>query len=333
MLMADLWSTLMTEEGVEVAEARDGGDVVLAADGLPPTSYTVRSSVRALTPSAVDRFRRDGSGSASAPGPRLLLLAPAVSARAARAATGRGISFLRVPAGADAVVSGTLIADDGTRLDLGGRVEAAPTPRPPGRVPWAAYDAAFQLLAEPASSQAALAARVGVSQPRIAQIMARWEGRVTRTEQGWTATPGLRQWLVTSYPPSGRVRLTYLTLDPLVPLAERLSSRLREHGVEHAVSGDVAADRLAPWARPQALHVWARSAVDLTADGVTPAPEAEANVVVQIPEDPYLLRRTRRAGDLTVLAPWRVWLDLAQRGQDEAAEHLASAIADGRVQP
>lgn len=330
MLISDVWAALMTEEGLAVDAGRDDdGDVVLSAATFPPTNFSVKSMPRALTPSGALRLGRSAAGTSRSM--RLLVLAPSVSAEAARVALDNGVSYLRVPEGAERDVSGTLLAVDGTLLTVGDRDRDQAARRPRGPVPWATYDAALQLLAAPAPTQAELAARVGVTQPRVAQILDRLDGRVVRGTEGWMATRGLREWLVAHYPSQSPVRLTYLTLDPLVPLAERAASRLREKGVPYGVSGDVAADRLAPWARPQTLHLWVRSAVDLTSEGATPAPSEDANVVVQVPEDPYLLRRTRRARDLMVLDPWRVWLDLAQRGQDEAADHLAGAIADGRM--
>lgn len=94
------------------------------------------------------------------------------------------------------------------------------------------------------------------------------------------------------------------------------------------MTGDVAADRLAPWARPRTVRVWARSIPDLTPLGLTPAPSASANVVIAVPADPYTLSRAREVAGMRVSDPWRVWLDLKQHDATDAATHLAASLRE-----
>jgi hypothetical protein len=122
----------------------------------------------------------------------------------------------------------------------------------------------FGLLEGNASAQNALAGRAGVSQVRISQVLHALERWVQRTDRGWAATDtaDLTQWLV-EQPPPGRTAMTWLGLDEPAPAATIVAHWLAARSVSYALSSDVAADRLAPWARPIRALVYVDQALDL----------------------------------------------------------------------
>ncbi len=329
MLIAEVWASLATTHGLMLnpVTPRDdpAADIAVAGPGLPRTDYTVKVFPKALTPAQVRDVRT------REPGRHLLLVVPAATARARSQARDLGVSLLVAPPGDAGQLMGTMIGSDRTRLDLD-PAPVTPARRARGRIPWATYEVAFQLLAAPAHSQRDLASRAQVSQPRIAQVLDALGPLVGHDAGGWSPAPGLAEWLVEHYPRTVDVTTSWLTLDPVGPFAARLGAHLEQEGIAHAFTGDVAADALAPWARPTTVRVWAQTPVDLTSLGLTPASPGSANVTVGLPQDPYVLTRTRLTPTgLRVQTPWRVWVDLAQHGDPQAAEHLAHALRTGRL--
>lgn len=329
MLIDEMWSSLATTHGLMLQPVAPGddpaADIAVVGPGLPRTDYRVKVFPKALTPAQVRDVR------SREPGRHLLLVVPAASARARSEARELGFSLLVAPQGEGGQLAGTMIGSDGTRLDLD-PAPVTPARRARGRIPWATYEVAFQLLAAPAPTQRNLASRAQVTQPRITQIVDTLGPLVRHDPSGWSAGPDLAEWLVEHYPRTVDVRTTWLTLDPVVPFAARLGAHLEQEGIAHAFTGDVAADALAPWARPTAVRVWVQTPMDLTGLGLTPAPPGSANVTLALAQDPYVLTRTRLTPTgLRVQAPWRVWVDLAQHGDPQAAEHLARELRSGRL--
>jgi len=202
-----------------------------------------------------------------------------------------------------------------------------------GRRPWATIAIATYLLEGDASTQDALAGRAGVSQARISQVLHALERWVQRTERGWTASDpaGLTQWLA-EQSPSGRTATTWLGLDDPATTATAVAHWLTAQNVNYALSGDVAADLLAPWARPTRALVYVDQALELTPLGLTPAPPDAATLELVVPDDPYILRDARLLpSDLVIAHPWRVWADTAVRGNTDAADALRANLLGERT--
>lgn len=259
-----------------------------------------------------------------------LLIAPKASPAAQQAARRAGVSLLLAPDSIGQLTRGHLITPSGDLLTL---AQTTATPARPGPRPWATIAIATYLLEGNASTQAVLAGRAGVSQARTSQVLHALERWVQRTNRGWTATDtaGLTQWLAEQSPP-GRTATTWLGLDDPAPAAISVAHWLTARNVKYALSGDVAADLLAPWARPTRALVYVDQALDLTPLGLTPAPPDVATLELVVPDDPYILRDARLLlSDLVIAHPWRAWVDAVARGNTDAADALRTHLLGART--
>lgn len=334
MLVDDTWSTLALEHGVTFSSRRVPGDaptdVVLEVPGWPaPVAYQVKVTPQALTPSMVARW----NDAARRLGAQLLVVCGDASARALDAARTAEVSVIVAPHDGKEPVRGLLIDPSGGTFAIEPPVEdQVPRRRARGRVPWGTYAIALELLASypHIPTQTDLAEHLGLTQGRVSQAL----GQLRSTlPQGFDPRRALSQWLRENYPPPVRAATTWMTLESPVDTAMSASALLDDRGIRHAVSGQVAADWLAPWARPEVALVWTEAATDLTPAGATPVVRADANLILAVPADPHLLRRLHTVQDRPpVLAPWRVWLDLITTGGDtQSADILAERLLSGVV--
>lgn len=323
MLMADVWSALALDFGIEpAAAANPGADVALQGPGLELTSYSL-ATTPVLHPSRVQRF-------ASARAHTLVVTERATPA-ALRAAVVAGVSVLVAPPRGP--VSGVLVDHAGQPHPL--ETDVSPTSLPtsrPGRTPWGKLALVLALLDDPAPhTQTTLAHLTGLTQARVSQSFAQLPGLVARSTHGWALTDpaAAADWVVTHYPRPATIA-TWLTLDDPVPATRAIAQALAAAGVDHAITGQVAADTYAPWARPDRAGVWVAQLVDLSASGCTPVAAADANVSLVVPDDPYALAAARERDGLRLADPWRTWITLVQGGDDAAADRLRRHLLDRR---
>ncbi|MEP7762369.1 hypothetical protein [Sanguibacter sp. 25GB23B1] len=259
----------------------------------------------------------------------LLLLVAAASPRTLAEAERMGISVLAAPQRANEDIYGVVVhPGTGSAVHIGPRLAVPARPKRPGRAPWSTSALVIRLLDNPAHTQQELADALGVSRVRVTQILDKLDGLVARGSAGWAlrSPAAAADWLAGEYQPASLVEETWLTLDPVVEVAGEVSRGLAHQEVRCAISGDVAADVIAPWANPTQLIVYCDRIVDLEPYGLTPSPESSANVIVRVPKDPYILRDSRRARGLPIVHPWRVWIDLAGREFPDAAEALRRSL-------
>lgn len=319
MLITEPWSTIADRLGV-VASApppNSGADVLLTGTDWPATAYRTKVFPVPIRPAGL---RRHGAAARES-GVPLLVIVPSASSGVSRAALDENVSLLIVPSSPDSPVTGFLFSPAGRR-DLADPAIEPELIRRPGRVPWATYALVFELLQTPHVSQRTLARRIGVTQPRVSQALRDVGDAVRRTDAGWKSrSPDeLADWILVRYPWRPRMATSWLALDAPVAAARRVTAHLTERGIEHAIGGDVAADSVAPWARPSTAWIWTAAPVDLQETDATPTTASAANLFLAISDDPYLLKSATRAknGELT-LPPWRVWIDLVRQGHDDAA--------------
>ncbi|MGH3500322.1 MAG: MarR family transcriptional regulator [Nocardioidaceae bacterium] len=287
MLMSAVWVALH-EAGVEATvvdaewlELRSGADRV---------RVWVYEADRPLNPSDIVELLRGGDGAGG------LVVVPAATSAARQTAAEAGCSLLVVDDRGGVSGEVRLSRDRVVPVDtrVGGPVARR---RPRGRVPWGSFSVVRRLLQTSVATQRDLAAVAGVSQPRVSQALRRLVDAelVTRTRDGaWRAAGWdelLDDWLST-YPGPGGLTGYWYGLEPVVGQAEAVVSHLvqtaavGDAGPVAVVSGDVAADRVAPWRDPRRAVVYARSGSDLSGLGFTPSGEAEATLEVIVPRDP-----------------------------------------------
>lgn len=323
MLISQVWVDLAEHD---LAVSMPDAHHVILTGPSGDRKYLLRIHTRPPGPAQVVQAATDAS-TEHLPG---LLIAPKASPAAQHAALRAGVSLLLAPDSIGQLTRGHLITPSGALLTL---AETTATPVRRGRRPWATIAIATYLLEGNVSTQDALAGRAGVSQARISQVLHALERWVQRTDRGWTATDtaGLTQWLA-EQPPPGRTATTWLGLDDPAPTATTVAHWLTAQHVSYALSGDVAADLLAPWARPTRALVYVDQALDLTPLGLTPAPPDAATLELVVPDDPYILRDSRpHPSDLVIAHPWRVWTDTVARGNTDAADALRTHLLEART--
>lgn len=346
MLIADAWSQLAQEHGVLTGappeSAGDGvqGDVELRVPGWAPAAYEVKTFLSPLAPSqlhkVMNKHRLRSRDWNDQPEPLLLVVVPSATERMLEEAVAAGVSVVVTPRGPNDLVGGVLVGRSGELLHLAPRApdEAVKSARR-GRVPWGTFAVAFELLGGPRAwaNQEELAVRVGLSQPRVSQILRRLDARIHTLGGADVVDDAVRDrlagWLVEHYPRQPRLATTWLTLDSPVQAAGQLENYLRSQNIAHVVTGEVAADRLAPWARPSTCWVWTACLADLEPIGATPVNVRDANLTLAVAEDPYVLRNVDESR--RTAAPWRVWLDLVHQGRLDSADTLRNALVAGKV--
>ncbi|MEU5722683.1 helix-turn-helix domain-containing protein [Micromonospora sp. NPDC047738] len=193
----------------------------------------------------------------------------------------------------------------------------------------------------PWAGQQQLAAVTGVSQPRVSQALAALaeQGLAHRTPAGWDVADidAVFDWWLNSYPGPGGLRTLWYGLEPPVQQAEAAVSLLTSgDSGRMAISGDVAADRVAPWRAPRRVVVYAQTGVDLTSAGLTPADEGDATVELIVPKDPGVWPRPtadEASGSVPLADPLQILWDVARApgpDTDEAVRHLRRTLRDRR---
>jgi hypothetical protein len=276
------------------------------------------------------------------PGPALLVMPSATPAARATAEAAHWSWLV-----ADGRSTTGILRIGGHRITVDSRAE---TPerlrRRPGRVPWGTFALVRRLVERPYASQQQLAALSGISQPRASQTLRALMDRrlVTRTAAGWAIrqVDEIVQWWLDSYPGPGGISTYWYGLDQPLEQARNvvglLDARLRPLSPElpvALVSGDVAADFIAPWRSPSRAVIYARNGLDLTEAGLTPAGINQATLELILPQDPGLwptsdLARQIQRG-LPLADPLQVLWDLRRSpgsDTDEAVARLRQTLSD-----
>lgn len=148
-------------------------------------------------------------------------------------------------------------------------------------------------------AQTELAALIGVSQPRVSQVI-----RMLATDDAVLTAPdgyrGRRDRLLDLYiakhRPATEAEAPWYGLDPMHEQVDKVCRLADEASIRVAVSADLAADLLAPWRHPTLTVVYADALLDL-ADAGFVAAEGRADATVLV----------RHTADSTLLAPFEPW--------------------------
>ncbi|MFI6776071.1 hypothetical protein [Nocardia sp. NPDC050412] len=245
--------------------------------------------------------------------------------------------------GAAAAGEFDLVTEQPEQVIIGGRVLLKPAdPRHSAghrRIGWG-RQAILRVLALSSRplQQSELAATVGISQQAVSLGLHRIPAEVVRNVQGWMALEGaLDVWLDSYAGPGGTVSYWY-GLDNPASQATTALQLLDELELQAVVSGDLAADKYAPWQLPGTVRLYLPEIVDFTPVGFSPATPDDATMTVAVPEDPTVVHIAAalgaRYGDRHLLADAAITLwDLLNTSTtpttEEAATRLRAAIETG----
>ncbi|MCL2788202.1 MAG: MarR family transcriptional regulator [Micrococcales bacterium] len=305
-----MWRVALADAGVAV-ETVDADHVRLSLDGRVQVMRVRRLSN--LMPSRVpDPVAEHG-----------LLVAPSASQRALEVAVARGWSVAS-DAGRFWVQIGPQVLASQEEAELRAVI------RPPGPPSWSLFAVVRRLLAGRPALGVELAAMAGVSQSRTSRVLSRLvcQGLVERGPDGYRPTEWhqLLGWWMDHYPgPGGMVTYWASTRSIQAQAADALDL------MGGAVSGDVAADLLAPWRIPTLGVVYVRRGVRLGEHGFVPVGSAEeATLAVCAPADPgvwlptaWLLQGLSLADPLQILFDVRAG---PEPDRAEAADRLVNML-------
>ena len=279
------WRDVLAEEGVTV-DAVDSRRVLLTDEHTSTgTVMWLKQSARPLTASKVP----------APPGIPALLTVPRGTSAFVEHARSQGWSV--------ASDEGMLDVDLGSRriVRKPGAGEQLPALGKTGTVPRAQFSVVRAIAALAAGSgglvqttQSNLASVVGASQPTVSRALRRLESAgLVDADRSSVVVGDLSQlvsWWMRNYPGPGGITSYWYGLNAPVDQAR---DAIRILGSSHAntdsvaISGEVAADAMAPWQRPQQALVYVHAARPLTDAGLVAVSSAEtATLQVTVPEDP-----------------------------------------------
>lgn len=211
---------------------------------------------------------------------------------------------------------------------------------------WGAGTAAIVRLLIAANSPltgVAIAETVGVSQPRVSQVLKQLADHqaVRATEHGYV---GRSARLLELYDRRARPLLVqpetyWYSTRPMAEQAHRIVKSSRSPTVPVAFSADLAPDLLVPWRHPTLTVVYSAKQLPLDNVGFVPAEgRADATVVLRWTNDHTLLSPATEwpsaVEGIPLTDPVQQWWDLLDLGGDdrrEAADRLRRAIVDRTI--
>lgn len=317
------------DHAVDAVDA--GADAILdvATDGHS-ARFAVQAKGRAPYPHEVERLQRSWRELEQRGHP--LMVAPFVSESLGAILTGAGWSWADDQGNFDLRAPGLLLRQR--------RKATRPVPRrgslPRGSGSFAIIRALVGFSdgedEEPGAS--ALAARAGVSQPRVSQVLSQLRDLklVERSPDGYwkPAREALLDRFLAEYPgPGGSEQYCY-SLESPMEVAVR-AGQVAEPRRPIVVSADVGPDLIEPWRRPSLVILYTKHVIDPTDLKLVSARGAhDANVIVRMPDDrsvfPFAALTAQVRGKEVPLADplQQIWdlQDLGGADRLEAAERL-----------
>lgn len=222
-----------------------------------------------------------------------------------------------------------LVSDGVTR-------EVTPTPEAPspagrpGRPAWGRWALMrYLVLADGPARQMEIAGALGLSQQAVSLGLHSFGDLVGTSREGAVVADRaalLDRWLQ-EYPGPGGHEAGWHGLDAPATQARTALAVAWDQDTGALVSGDVAADLLAPWQLPRTARLYVDRPVDLSRHHLVPAPLEEASLILREPRDPTLWLLAEHRRGLLVADPLIVLRDLTrQPGAEEAADRLRESI-------
>ncbi|MQA98444.1 MAG: MarR family transcriptional regulator [Streptosporangiales bacterium] len=258
-----MWLQRLADAGLRV-ELADGGRT-LVVDGA---AFAVRRRAR-IRPSEIPDLE-----------PHAVLVVPSAGSRTTEALNRTGWSWITTDGRGRLRLPGRTITLDRPDGDAA-EPQARDAIRPP-----AERAVLGHLLGHPGPHrQVAIAEAVGVTQARVSQVLSRAvsNGDARRGAAGWEAVNAARILDVlagTGFTPTLEQR--WYHLDPPRQQIDLAMEAVRSAGARWRLSGDWAADVLAPWRLPGLVVIHADRTVDLEAAGFVPVVSDEATLVTAV---------------------------------------------------
>lgn len=219
------------------------------------------------------------------------------------------------------------------------------TPRPPARRWGPGTSAIVRALvaAEGPVSQVELASLVGVTQPRVSQVLATLARNraVSIRKDGYVGRPSR---LIDLYAKKHRPKLLeaeqpWYSVRPIHEEADAILDAAQQAATRIAFSADVAPDLLVPWRHPTVAVVYSDGPLDLSGAGFVQAEgRVDATVLMRTTADTTLLAAfppcPATVDRLPVADPvQQLWdlLDLGDEDRREGADRLRQAIIDHQL--
>ena len=184
----------------------------------------------------------------------------------------------------------------------------------------------------------AIADAVGVSQPRVSQVIRQLSGNlaVRATADGYVGRPAklLDLYLWRARPSLVEAESYWYSTRSAAEQATRIIHLAHTASINVAFSADLAPDLLVPWRHPTLTVVYASGPLKMSGAGFVPAEgRADASVIVRRTSDRTLLAPARpwprMVDGIPVTDPTQQWWDLRDLGGEdrrEAADRLRAAI-------
>lgn len=211
---------------------------------------------------------------------------------------------------------------------------------------WGAGTAAIARLliaAESPLTGVAIAKGIGVTQPRVSQVLRRLvdQGAVTPTEFGYVGDAGP---LLDLYEQRARPALVqpetyWYSTRPMPEQARRVVDVAHDQGGTVAFSADLAPDLIVPWRHPTLTVVYTGADLKLDTARLVPAEgRSDASIILRWTSDHTLLSPAAgwpaEAGGLPIADPVQQWWDLLDLGGEdrgEAADRLRREIVGHNI--
>lgn len=288
------WEDLLLEAGIEL-DGRLGASgtaelILQTPEG--PWAVEIKRYVRSPRPNELAAVITQAHSS-DIP---LLLLANELSETTRRMLVDAEISYVTQHDGILRLGGRTIALGDKDPLSPDPDAAAATTPHL--GLPWRGRSA-FQVLRrllqhDTTPTQATLAAEAYVSQPRVSQVLAALADHdlLDRDRQvSLTHRRALLDFWIARYPGPGGVTTRWYSPLPLHDAVALAAAAANEADARPALSNDLAADHLAPFARPTHATLYVRQLIDLSVAQMVRTPEPDvATLDVVVPEDPTVWR-------------------------------------------
>jgi len=320
---------LLTALGVDVA-VQDAETVTLALEGR---SVIARVRVRRSAPSQWD-IRRDAESDRARDARSDLVLYVVPRATVALTETASADERIAVASVHDGVVilrRKTIHVPGGTRAAA--QDQAEPTR---GRVAWGRFALMRALLRTPRPRiQIELANECGVSQVTVSNGLRALDAWVVRDEAGWRALRPEKLWehFLAEYPGPQGITTYWLGLDAVGMQARKVRDAAAEF--DGLMSGDTAADEIAPWRIDRRAVIYARTGLNLASLGFSETNRANATLEYVVPADRTIWSTARawtRGAPVWMADPVLAAWDVRRTGgpdAEEAVERIERTVLAG----